>query len=205
MILIVGGVCSGKCAFARRLLDAGATPGACGGRRDGSARRFAPELDCAHLVAGSASATDGTQALVAAAREPGSLLLNAHALASALLHRDADDPSVPAAPSADAGSAAQPSGGGRHPSWRFEEADVRALAERLVAWPVVTWAEQGCGVVPVDARERCLREAAGRLGCELATRAEVVVRMTCGLPRLLKGALPAELLTPRSGGGAPCS
>ena len=50
--------------------------------------------------------------------------------------------------------------------------------------------EVGGGVVPVDAGERAAREAAGRLACLLAERADTVVRVFCGLPMALKGKLP---------------
>ncbi|MBS5451212.1 MAG: bifunctional adenosylcobinamide kinase/adenosylcobinamide-phosphate guanylyltransferase [Coriobacteriia bacterium] len=70
------------------------------------------------------------------------------------------------------------------------------MAELLATCAAVTWAEQGCGIVPIDAHDRAVREAAGRLGCELATRADVVVRMACGIPQVIKGTLPM--------GGSPC-
>ena len=60
----------------------------------------------------------------------------------------------------------------------------------LAAWPVVIATEVGGGVVPVDAKQRADREAAGRLACLLAQRADTVVRVFCGLPILLKGELP---------------
>lgn len=176
MILVVGGTGSGKRAFAHRLISAG-VPGA---QDRGVARGIgAAELDCAAFVEGDGGSSCGdgrARGFKASLGEPGMLLLNAHALAAGLLSRSD-------ACSDDASEA----------SWRFSPEDVAELAERLTLWPVVTWAEQGCGVVPVDARERCLREAAGRLGCELAARAETVVRMTCGVPQLLKGVLPGEL------------
>ena len=50
--------------------------------------------------------------------------------------------------------------------------------------------EVGGGVVPVDPAERAAREAAGRLSCLLAQRAEAVVRVFCGIPTVLKGTLP---------------
>ena len=37
--------------------------------------------------------------------------------------------------------------------------------------------------------ERAAREAAGRLNCLLAKRADRVIRVFCGLPTVLKGAL----------------
>ena len=61
------------------------------------------------------------------------------------------------------------------------------LADRLARYEVVIATEVGGGVVPVDAHERAAREAAGRLACLLAQRAETVVRVVCGLPQTLKG------------------
>ena len=50
--------------------------------------------------------------------------------------------------------------------------------------------EIGGGVVPMDAGQRAAREAAGRLACLLAARADIVVEMFCGIPTALKGGLP---------------
>ncbi len=63
------------------------------------------------------------------------------------------------------------------------------LLERLSAKAVVTCAEVGAGVVPLDAQERAWREAVGRMSCELARQADVVVRMVCGIPIAIKGVL----------------
>lgn len=67
-----------------------------------------------------------------------------------------------------------------------DRADLDALADELAAHEVVIATEVGGGVVPVDAGERAAREAAGRLSCLLAQRAERVVRVFCGLPMVLK-------------------
>ena len=64
---------------------------------------------------------------------------------------------------------------------------IRELADRLCEKEIVTASETGCGVIPLDAGERAFREAAGRLSCLLAERADVVIRMCCGLPEILKG------------------
>ena len=68
--------------------------------------------------------------------------------------------------------------------------DLENLADELAAYDVVTATEIGGGVVPIDAGERAAREAAGRLACLLAARADCVVQMFCGLPTVLKGELP---------------
>ena len=68
--------------------------------------------------------------------------------------------------------------------------DLAALAENLSHRDVVIATEVGGGVVPMDPVERAAREAAGRLNCLLAQRAETVVRVFCGIPTVLKGKLP---------------
>lgn len=68
--------------------------------------------------------------------------------------------------------------------------DLSALAAELAEREIVIATEIGGGVVPVDAAERAAREAAGRLACLLAERADTVVRVCCGLPQVLKGAPP---------------
>ena len=68
--------------------------------------------------------------------------------------------------------------------------DLEELAEKLAAREIVIASELGGGVVPVDPEERADREAAGRLACLLARRAETVVQVVCGLPQALKGELP---------------
>ena len=63
------------------------------------------------------------------------------------------------------------------------------LLERLAAKAIVTCSEVGAGIVPLDAQERAWREAVGRMSCELASQADAVVRMVCGIPVVLKGEL----------------
>ena len=67
--------------------------------------------------------------------------------------------------------------------------DLEKLAEKLSAYEIVIASEIGGGVVPIDPAERAAREAAGRLSCLLAQRANTVVRVVCGLPQILKGEL----------------
>ena len=61
------------------------------------------------------------------------------------------------------------------------------MINRLEHMQLVTCAEVGSGIVPLDACERAYRERVGRLSCALAERADVVVRMVCGIPVVLKG------------------
>ena len=65
-----------------------------------------------------------------------------------------------------------------------------ALADRLSEKEIVIATEIGGGLVPIDKTEREKREAAGRLACLLAERADTVVRVCCGLGQILKGELP---------------
>ena len=68
--------------------------------------------------------------------------------------------------------------------------NLESLADELSTYDLVLATEVGGGVVPMDPQERTAREAAGRLACLLAARAECVVQMFCGIPTVLKGELP---------------
>ncbi|MDO4614462.1 MAG: bifunctional adenosylcobinamide kinase/adenosylcobinamide-phosphate guanylyltransferase [Lachnospiraceae bacterium] len=46
---------------------------------------------------------------------------------------------------------------------------------------VVILAEIGSGLVPLDREERIYRETVGRCGCIIASHAEQVIRVTCGI------------------------
>ena len=91
-------------------------------------------------------------------------------------------------------------------AYRAEEL-VRALdadraLERLIGFDAVILPLVGSGVVPMRAEDAQWRERAGRLGCALAARADVVVRMTCGIPQVIKGNL-ADAPRGTQGAGAP--
>ena len=78
-----------------------------------------------------------------------------------------------------------------HAVWDVEKKaaeipDLSACAEELSRHEIVIVTESGCGVVPADPKARARREAAGRLACLLAERADVVIRISCGLPQVLK-------------------
>ena len=67
---------------------------------------------------------------------------------------------------------------------------LERLADRLASeYDILIATEVGGGVVPMDPKQRADREAAGRLACLLAARAECVVQMFCGIPTVLKGEL----------------
>ena len=91
-------------------------------------------------------------------------------------------------------------------AYRAEEL-VRALdADRALEWLIgfdaVILSLVGSGVVPMRAEDAQWRERAGRLGCALAARADVVVRITCGIPQVIKGNL-ADAPRGTQGVGAP--
>ena len=69
--------------------------------------------------------------------------------------------------------------------------ELRRMADELAAdYAVAAATEIGGGIVPMDAGERRAREAAGRLACLLAARADTVIEMFCGIPTVLKGDMP---------------
>lgn len=46
--------------------------------------------------------------------------------------------------------------------------------------------EIGCGIIPIEKSEREWREAVGKVCCILASNAESVIRVTCGIPLTIK-------------------
>ena len=46
--------------------------------------------------------------------------------------------------------------------------------------------EVGCGVVPLDKTQRDWRERVGRTCCDLAEKADTVVRVFCGIGQVIK-------------------
>ncbi len=49
--------------------------------------------------------------------------------------------------------------------------------------------EIGSGIIPADKHDREWREAAGRALCVLAEFSDTVVRVSCGIPTVIKGAV----------------
>lgn len=80
----------------------------------------------------------------------------------------------------------------RNAVWEVQELaaghdDLEQLAEELSQKQVVIATEVGGGIVPATAEERAAREAAGRLSCLLAKKADTVIRVFCGIPTVIKG------------------
>ncbi len=68
------------------------------------------------------------------------------------------------------------------------DGDIESLADYLCEGAkILTASETGAGIVPVDPKERRIRELQGRLLQELVRRAERVIRVFYGIPETLKG------------------
>lgn len=63
------------------------------------------------------------------------------------------------------------------------------ILPQLLEKEAVICCEVGSGVIPIVRAERAGREACGRLCVLLAREADAVVRMTCGIPTVIKGSI----------------
>lgn len=68
----------------------------------------------------------------------------------------------------------------------LQDREPLPLLEELLGYEAVICDEVGCGVVPLERRDRERREAIGRLCCQLAREAQAVYRLQCGLAMRLK-------------------
>lgn len=185
MILVVGGRAQGKRTFAREVLgcvpsdfaDTAGLPAAAGE----GAREVADEL----VFPSHATACGPT-------REAG----GAHAGGPTREAADAHAADSRAEGAACAARAANRPAASRAPrvAYRCEELARRCEPEEALAllagFDVVLLESVGSGIVPVSESDRAWRERAGRLGCLLAAASDVVVRMVCGIPCVIKGSLP---------------
>lgn len=80
--------------------------------------------------------------------------------------------------------------------------DADRALERLIGFDAVILSLSARGSSPCARKTPNGRERAGRLGCALAARADIVVRMTCGIPQVLKGNL-SDAPRGTQGAGAP--
>ena len=55
---------------------------------------------------------------------------------------------------------------------------------------VIITNEIGSGIIPIEKSDRIWREQAGRAGCIIAKNSEIIVRVFCGIPEIIKGNLP---------------
>jgi len=73
--------------------------------------------------------------------------------------------------------------------WTDSGRSLKDLQDTLFNSPIEVFLcdEIGSGIVPLDPAEEQWREDVGRLCCALATQAEHVERVSCGLAQRLKG------------------
>ena len=70
--------------------------------------------------------------------------------------------------------------------------DAEAFTQELCAENpacIILIDEIGSGIIPLEKSERIWRETVGRCGCIIAAHADSVIRLVCGIPTPLKGAL----------------
>ncbi len=65
--------------------------------------------------------------------------------------------------------------------------NTEAVISELIDKKVVICDDVGCGIVPLERKDRLWRERVGRVCCRLAERAEAVVRLNCGIATVIKG------------------
>lgn len=73
-----------------------------------------------------------------------------------------------------------------------ENGNVSEYVERLCREnpnAVIITNEIGSGIIPLEKSERIWREQVGKAGCIIAKNSELVVRIYCGIPEVIKGEL----------------
>ena len=73
--------------------------------------------------------------------------------------------------------------------WMEEHKDPYAMTKHLVqenADVIITLAQVGCGIVPMEAFDREYRETVGSIGCLLADKAQEVYMVHCGIAQQIK-------------------
>ena len=80
----------------------------------------------------------------------------------------------------------------------IRESLKKGLTQNEIQSEILSWLEKnpnlilvsdeiGYGIVPMDVFEREYREVAGRICCVLAQKADMVIRVCCGLGNIIKG------------------
>lgn len=72
----------------------------------------------------------------------------------------------------------------------LEESDPYTIVDKILDKnpnAVILCDEIGCGIVPLDPKERECREVTGRICCMLAKQAQRVIRVQCGIPQVIQG------------------
>lgn len=68
--------------------------------------------------------------------------------------------------------------------------DPLKLTEKLLSGTpdaIIIMTEIGCGIIPIEKSQRVYRELVGKTGCLIAGLAQKVIRITCGIPAVIKG------------------
>ena len=76
---------------------------------------------------------------------------------------------------------------------RFGTGSGAALAEKLYTTNpdmIIISNDIGSGIIPMEKSDRIWREEVGRACCYIAEKSEIVIRMCCGIPTVIKGELP---------------
>jgi len=77
-----------------------------------------------------------------------------------------------------------------------ESADIIAVTKQLCTEnenAVVIMNEIGCGIVPLEKKDRIWREMAGKCGCIIAENADTVIRLSNSIPVAIKGKIQGNL------------
>ncbi len=75
----------------------------------------------------------------------------------------------------------------------LEHGEEPSMLLEYLSGKCVTCDEIGCGIVPIGRKDAGWREAVGRLCCALAQEADVVIRVSAGIPQFLKGDMPGTV------------
>lgn len=62
---------------------------------------------------------------------------------------------------------------------------VREICEKNPDITIIS-DEIGCGIIPLEKKDRLWREEAGRACCIIAEKSSAVVRISCGIPSVIK-------------------
>lgn len=71
-----------------------------------------------------------------------------------------------------------------------EKIDPLEFTEKLCAENrniIIIINEIGCGIIPLEKRERIWREQVSKAGCVIARNSSAVIRICCGIPTVIKG------------------
>ncbi len=68
----------------------------------------------------------------------------------------------------------------------YEKLSEDEILSYIFGFKIIAADEIGCGIVPMDKKERIFRDFYGSICCKAAKRADTVIRLICGLEQVLK-------------------